>query len=312
MPSSEIIRIATRNSALALWQAHHVANLIRRAWPSVTVELVEVSTTGDRVLSQPLRDFGGLGVFTREVQLVLLDGRADIAVHSLKDLPTEPHPELLLAAIPPRGLTADALVLPVNSPPGVETLAGNLPLPQGAKVATGSPRRQAQLKALRPDLQLMEVRGNVGSRLRKLDEGEFDALILACAGLDRLGLAARISQRLEAPLMYHAVGQGAIGIECRREDSRTAEILAVVNDPQTSSAAKAERALLAALRAGCHAPVGVTTRWAGDQLEMEGVVLTLDGQRRWTASAAGPGDQPAALGQQVAELLITQGAMLSS
>ncbi|OYW16307.1 MAG: hydroxymethylbilane synthase, partial [Planctomycetales bacterium 12-60-4] len=196
-PQTNPVRIATRASALALWQARHVAGLIVAQSPGTVVELVEIATTGDRVLSQPLRDFGGLGVFTREVQIAVLDGRADLAVHSLKDLPTETHPELALAAIPERGLTADALVLPLNQPMG----DGPLPLPTGAKVATGSPRRQAQMLALRPDLQLVEVRGNVQTRLQKLDDGEFDAMILACAGLERLGLSERISRRLTAPQM---------------------------------------------------------------------------------------------------------------
>lgn len=303
------LRIATRASALALWQAHHVADLLRQHHPLLTVELVEVSTTGDRVLSQPLRDFGGLGVFTREVQLAVLDGRADLAVHSLKDLPTEPHPDLALAAIPERGLTADALVLPA----GVTTTDDDaFPLPPGARVATGSPRRQAQLRYLRPDLQLFEVRGNVQTRLDKLDSGEFDAMILACAGLDRLGLDHRITRALGAPFMYHAVGQGAIGIECRRGDDNTTGLLEPLNHSTTRAAAIAERTLLAQLRAGCHAPVGVLSQVHEDQLRLEAVVLTLDGQTRWHAATTGALATPEAIGHSVAELLIQQGAMLQA
>ncbi|MBI1345858.1 hydroxymethylbilane synthase [bacterium] len=292
-----------------MWQARHVAELLRRHHPHITVELVEVSTTGDRVLSQPLRDFGGLGVFTREVQLAVLDGRADLAVHSLKDLPTEAHPDLALAAIPERGLTADALVLPESA---TAATTADLPLPMGAKVATGSPRRQAQLLFHRPDLQLLEVRGNVQTRLAKLDAGEFDAMILACAGLDRLGLQHRIARPLTAPFMYHAVGQGAIGIECRRGDDFTIGCLEALNHGETRAAALAERTLLAQLRAGCHAPVGVTSKITGDQLFLEAVVLTLDGKQRWTAAATGNANRPEAVGQDVAELLTRQGALLQA
>lgn len=301
---SNLVRIATRASALAMWQARHVASLIVAQSPKTSVQLVEIATTGDRVLSQPLRVFGGLGVFTREVQVAVLDGRADLAVHSLKDLPTETHSELALAAITERGQTADALVLPLNC----DAAAGPLPLAQGAKVATGSPRRQAQLLALRPDLELVEVRGNVETRLRKLDDGEFDAMILACAGLERLGLEHRISRRLIAPQMYYAVGQGAIGIECRANDVATRTLLASMTHAPTWAAAIAERTLLAKLRAGCHAPVGVNSALAGASLSLEAVVLTLDGRNRWSAAARGPVNDPAALGAAVADLLLQQGA----
>lgn len=306
--TSHVLRIATRASALALWQAHHVSDLLRQGFSHLVVEIVEISTTGDRVLSQPLRDFGGLGVFTREVQLAVLDGRADLAVHSLKDLPTEAHPDLVLAAIPQRGLTADALVLPAHVKPGVE----DLPIPHGARVATGSPRRQAQLRFHRPDLQLLEVRGNVQTRLSKLDAGEFDAMILACAGLDRLGLHDRIARSLTAPFMYHAVGQGALGIECRQQDEATRTILESLNHHETRAAALAERTLLTKLRAGCHAPVGVITEITVDTLRLEAVVLTLDGRTRWMAAAAGSIQQPESIGQTVADLLIQQGAMLQA
>lgn len=302
-PLPQRIRIATRASALALWQARHVASLLRDAAPQIPVDLVEITTTGDRVLSQPLRDFGGLGVFTREVQRAVLDDRADLAVHSLKDLPTEAAPGLTLAAIPARGDTADALVLPADAADTGEPL----PLPQAARVATGSPRRQAQLRHLRPDLQLVEVRGNVQTRLKKLDAGEFDAMILACAGLERLGLSDRITRRLEPPVMYHAVGQGALGLECRSDDAAVIALLQRLIDPPTWSAALAERSLLATLRAGCHAPVGVATSLNGDDLRLEAVVLSQSGESRWTASATGASDQPTELGQRVAGLLVAQG-----
>jgi hydroxymethylbilane synthase len=300
---SSSLHIATRGSALALWQAQHVASLIEHAHPGMRVELVEVSTTGDRVQSQPLRDFGGQGAFTREIQAAVLDGRADVAVHSLKDLPTEPTPGLKLAAVPARGATDDALVLPSGS-----AVTDLKELPHCARVGTGSPRRQAQLRFVRPDLQTLEVRGNVETRVRKLDAGEFDALVLAAAGLIRLGLEHRITQRLTPPLMYAAVSQGAIGIECRSDDESTSEILSSIRDPATWGAVIAERTLLAALRAGCHAPVGVATTCEGDQLRMEAVVLPSDGSCRWEAMSVGSMTSPAAIGEAVADQLLAQGA----
>jgi hydroxymethylbilane synthase len=183
-----------------------------------------------------------------------------------------------------------------------------LPLPPGARVATGSPRRQAQLRHLRPDLQLVEVRGNVQTRLKKLDAGEFDAMILACAGLERLGLSERITRRLEPPVMYHAVGQGALGLECRSDDAAVIALVQRLIDPPTWAAALAERSLLATLRAGCHAPVGVATSLNGGDLRLEAVVLSQSGESRWTASATGATDNPTELGQHVAALLVAQGA----
>lgn len=300
---SHLFRIATRASALALWQARHVAELLVRTDAEAVVELVEVTTAGDRVLSQPLRQFGGQGAFTREVQTAVLEGRADLAVHSLKDLPTEPTPGLVLAAVPARGDTDDVLVMPAGSP-----LTCWEQLPQSARVGTGSPRRQAQLRALRPDLQIHEIRGNVETRLRKLDAGEFDALVLAAAGLIRLGRESRITQRLRPPAMYHAVGQGAIGVECRADDRAAIDRLAAVADRATWSAVVAERSLLSTLRAGCHAPVGVATTMTASQLRLEAVVLSLDGSRRWWAAAERPLEEAAALGTDVAQQMLRQGA----
>ncbi len=298
------VRLATRGSALAMWQARHISNLIQQASPGTIVELVEVSTTGDRVQSQPLRDMGGTGVFTREVQVAVLDGRADLAVHSLKDLPTDTAPGLQLAGIPERGVTADALVLPQGSslPPRWDAL------PHGARVGTGSPRRQSQLRYLRPDLQLSEIRGNVETRLRKLDDGEYDALILASAGLIRLGLERRISCPIAPPVMYPAVSQGAIGLECRADDMRTGPLLQLITHGPTWSAALAERSLLRSLRAGCHAPVGVSTQVDGNLLQMEAVVLSPDGKQRWMSAATGDVHEPEPLGSLVAKLLMEQGA----
>lgn len=304
MTSPSTIRIATRASNLALWQAHHISDLIRSASPETTVELIQISTTGDRDQTERLRDLGSFGVFTREVQLALLDGRADVAVHSLKDLPTDHVEGLVLGATPARGLTADALVMPANHAGDADLKL----LPPAARVGTGSPRRQAQLRYLRPDLQLSEVRGNVETRLRKLDEGQYDALVLAAAGLTRLGLAHRISCELPAPTIYPAVGQGAIGVECRATDDLARRVLALITDPPTLAAVTAERSLLAALRAGCHAPLGVSTQVDGDLLHLEAVVLPQDGSDRWIACASGTSCDAVFLGQVVARRLLIQGA----
>lgn len=298
-----VLRIATRASKLALWQSNYIADLIREAQPDVRVELVHISTTGDRDQTEKLQTLGSFGVFTREVQLAVLDGRADMAVHSLKDLPTDGPPELTLAATPIRAATHDALILPA----GQAHCASIRDLPPQARVGTGSPRRQAQLRYLRPDLQLSEVRGNVDTRLRKLDTDEYDALILAAAGLTRLGLADRIHTQIAPPEMYPAVGQGAVGVECRTDDADLRTLLAMITDAPTLSAVTAERSLLSSLRAGCHAPLGVETRVTGDTMHLEAVVLPLDGSNRWTANASANVSQATELGKQVAELLKAQG-----
>lgn len=297
------LRIATRASQLALWQSHYIADLIRQVAPHVEVELVHVTTTGDRDQTETLRALGSFGVFTREVQLAVLDGRADLAVHSLKDLPTDGPPQLTLAATPVRGPIHDALILPFGRP----ICSSLLDLPSGARVGTGSPRRQAQLRSLRPDLNLSEVRGNVETRLRKLDSGDYDALILAAAGLTRLGLANRIHSEIVPPEMYPAVGQGAVGVECRTDDAELRALLGSITDPRTLSAVTAERSLLSTLRAGCHAPLGVHTTVNDTTIQLEAVVLSLDGRDRWLASAETNISRAEELGRQVAELLTVQG-----
>ncbi len=302
--STPTVRIATRTSRLALWQAEHTAALLRAADADVHVELVHVSTEGDRVLTEPLATFGGTGVFTREVQHAVLDGRADLAVHSLKDLPTVAADGLTLAGVPDRGPVRDVLVLPAGFE-GERTLDG---LAEGAKVGTGSVRRQSQLRSARPDLQVADVRGNVETRLRKLDEGEYDALLLAEAGLVRLELAERIDVFLEPPLMFHAVGQGALGLECRADDDETVGRLRAISDEATFVAVRAERALLAELRAGCHAPVGVASAVAGDEVTMTGVVLSADGTERVERQQTGERSDPEATGRELARALFESGA----
>ena len=302
-------RIATRGSRLALWQAHHVADLLRAADPSREVELIEVSTVGDRVQSETLASFGGFGIFTREVQKAVLDGRADIAVHSLKDLPTDIVEGLTLAAVPERGDVGDALVLPQSSnTAGTKTGVTLNDLPQAARIGTGSLRRRAQLLHIRSDLDLLEIRGNVETRLRKLDEGEYDALILAQAGLRRLGLGDRISGELGPPELLPAVAQGALGLECRADDETTKSLLADICDVTVLAAVTAERAMLAELRAGCHAPVGAFTRQDDDRLTIEGVVLSADGSERIVAEVTGSVDEAESLGRSLAEALRGLGA----
>jgi hydroxymethylbilane synthase len=302
-------RIATRGSRLALWQAHHVADLLRAADPSREVELVEVSTVGDRVQSETLASFGGFGIFTREVQKAVLDGRADIAVHSLKDLPTDIVEGLTLAAVPERGDVGDALVLPQSSNTGSSATGVTLhDLPQAARIGTGSLRRRAQLLHIRSDLDLLEIRGNVETRLRKLDEGEYDALILAQAGLRRLGLGDRISGELGPPELLPAVAQGALGLECRADDETTKSLLSDICDVTVLAAVTAERAMLAELRAGCHAPVGAFTRQEADRLTIEGVVLSADGSERIVAEVTGSADEAESLGRSLAEALRGLGA----
>lgn len=300
-----LIRLATRASRLALWQARHVEELIVRVRPQIRVEVVEVSTLGDRDRESRLAEMGGVGVFTREVQKAVLDVRADVAVHSLKDLPTEPAPGLELAGVPVRGPRGDVVVLPAG-----RTGASLEALPHGARVATGSLRRRAQLLHRRPDLIPCDVRGNVETRLRKLDAGEFDALILAEAGLVRLGLAERIAFRCDPGWMLPAVGQAALGLECRASDEAIATILRDITDPRTAAEVRAERSCLATLRAGCHAPVGVLVEWPEQSgaLRMEGVVLSPDGRRQVAASIDGNPQAPVEAGRRLAEQLLAHGA----
>ena len=298
------IKIATRASRLALWQANFVADRLRESNSELSVELVEVTTSGDRDQTEPLRDFGGLGVFTREVQRAVLDGRADMAVHSLKDLPTDSVEGLQLACVPPRASVNDAVVLSADD---IRSGFEINDLNPGSRIGTGSPRRQAQLMHLDLGLELLEIRGNVETRLKKLDVGDYDAVILAEAGLERLGLSDRISLRLAPPEMFPAVGQGALGIECRVSDDKTAEYLKSIDDPVTHATVRAERAMLATLRAGCHAPVGVSSVVDADELTLRAVLLNLEGTQRIEKTASGSLLEPETVGIRVADLLLADG-----
>lgn len=296
------LRIGTRGSSLARWQAGWVASQLRET-AGVDVELVEIRTIGDRTQSRgaAIGSIAVQGAFTKEIQRALLDGRVDLAVHSLKDLPTDLVEGLCLAAIPRRAAASDVFVS--------RAAASISDLAQSASVGTGSLRRRTQLWHVRPDLRMSEARGNVETRLRRLAEGKFDALILAEAGLRRLGLDKQISEVLPHSLMLPAVGQGALGIEARSDDDATRRMLAPLDDPPTRAAVTAEREMLATLRGGCLAPVAGYGRIdARQQLLVQGIVLSLDGKTRLEASASGSVDQAASLGRQAASALLDQGA----
>jgi hydroxymethylbilane synthase len=287
-----LIVIGSRGSQLALWQARWVAARLKGLGQETRIEIIK--TTGDKVTDIPLGQVGSKGLFTKEIEDALLDGTIDLAVHSLKDMPTELPAGLVLAAIPEREDVRDALV-----GRRLDELA------QGARVGTGSLRRAAQLRALRPDLEVAEIRGNVDTRLRKLDEGQYDAIVLAAAGLTRLGWATRISQYFEANEICPAVGQGALAIETLGSKQGIAQRL---NVPAVETAVRAERALLAALGGGCQVPVGAHARVGGSDVALRAIVASPDGKRIVRSELTGPAESPEALGHQVAELLLARGA----
>jgi hydroxymethylbilane synthase len=295
------LRIATRGSALALTQTRWVAARLSERHPDLSIALVVIRTEGDRVQDRPLAAIGGRGVFVKAIEDALLAGEADVAVHSLKDMPSELPPGLLLAAIPEREDPHDVLALPGG------TAAEGLSLPPAARVGTSGPRRRALLRRLRPDLEVAEVRGNLDTRLRKLDGGEYDALILAAAGLRRLGLSDRISWRLPLDLSIPAVGQGALGVEARAGDTDILMRLAALEHSPTRACVTAERAALARLRGGCTAPFGAHATLEGDSLTLCGVLSDMQGERTLVRTLFGPAACPEALGVRLAEALLAAG-----
>lgn len=297
MEKTSKIRLGTRGSPLARWQADWVAAQLRDL--GIEVEMIHITTQGD-VKGGPIGNFGGQGVFTKEIQRALLDGEIDVAVHSLKDLPTEPVPGLKLGAVPEREDCGDVLVTKIAD--SVESL------PENARVGTGSMRRQAQLQFVRPDLKVSDIRGNVDTRLRKLDEGEFEAIVLAAAGLKRLGLTDRILHVIPKQIMLPAIGQGALGIEIRDEDPHSAAAVAPLDHAASHQAVLAERAMLARLRGGCLAPVGAWGRIDGEKLKLEGVVLSPNGKHRLFANLQAPPTDAVLLGMALADELLQQGA----
>lgn len=295
------IRIGTRGSALARWQAEWTAAAL--ADLGVETELVFIKTTGD-VTQGPLGEIGGVGLFTKAIQQALFDSEVDLAVHSLKDLPTEKAPGLILTATPERASNADALVVNADKTDGATTLET---LPKGARIGTGSVRRKAQLLNYRQDFEIEDIRGNLDTRLEKLANGDYDAIILAAAGLTRMGWSDRISSLIPAEIMLPAIGQGALGLETRAQDMRVREIVGQLNDTATFQSVTAERTLLAELRGGCLAPVGGQAT-VTDQLTLQATVLSGDGKTRVDTTVEGDPTQAASLGKQAAEQLLEQGA----
>ena len=298
------IRIATRKSALALWQAEYVKAQLEHFHSDIVVELVPMTTKGDIILDTPLAKVGGKGLFVKELEVAMLENRADIAVHSMKDVPVDFPEGLGLEVICPREDPRDAFVS--------NTYANFNDLPQGAVVGTSSLRRQCQIKAMRPDLTIQDLRGNVNTRLRKLDDGEYDAIILAAAGLIRLEMPERIRQFIEPEVMLPANGQGAVGIECRIGDERIKALLAPLEDKTTRIRVLAERAMNKALEGGCQVPIGsyaiIENTQAGEQLYLRGLVGATDGSKIIQSEVRGTVDQGEYLGNSLAQTLLAQGA----
>jgi hydroxymethylbilane synthase len=296
----ETLKIATRKSPLAMWQAEHAAAILSRLHPGLRVEIVGMTTRGDKILDAPLAKVGGKGLFVKELEQGMLEGIADIAVHSMKDVPVDFPPGLHLAVIMDREDPLDAFVS--NRYERLDDL------PDGACVGTSSLRRQCQLAARRPDLRIEPLRGNVNTRLRKLDDGEYDAIILAAAGLKRLGFAERIRAEIPAEDSLPAIGQGAIGIECRSDDDRVHALIEALNHPPTAQRVLAERAMNAKLQGGCQVPIAGHAVHEGDELHLRGLVGTPDGARVLRAEGRAPAADAEALGERIADELLAQGA----
>ena len=291
------IRIATRKSALALWQANHVAEALRQLPKVEQVELVPLTTRGDEVLDRSLQKIGGKGLFIKELEVAMEAGDADIAVHSMKDVPAEMPQGFCIAAVLERANPADALV-------GKRLVD----LQQGARIGSSSLRRQAQLLALRPDVSVEPLRGNVNTRLKKLEDGQYDAIVLACAGLERLGLNAHISETFSPEQMLPAAAQGVIGIECRDDVSELQHILGQLNHAATNSTTAAERAVAMRLQADCQSPVATYGQIAGSSLTLQAMVASADGRQIIRQQASGSVDAPETLGIDLADKLLALGA----
>ncbi|MBD3619464.1 MAG: hydroxymethylbilane synthase [Chromatiales bacterium] len=298
--TQQTLRIATRNSPLALWQAEEVRRRLEALHADLAVELVSMTTRGDQLLDSPLSKIGGKGLFVKELEQGMLAGEADIAVHSMKDVPMELPEGFALPVIMEREDPHDAFVS--------NKYTGPDELPEGAVVGTSSLRRQCQLMARYPHLEIRFLRGNVNTRLRKLDDGEYDAIILAAAGLKRLEFHARITAILTPEQSLPAVGQGAIGIECRADDARVKALLAPLADTDTTDRVTAERAMNHRLNGGCQVPIAGYALLEGDELWLRGLVGSPDGRQIFRAEARGPRSQADAIGRGVAEDLLAQGA----
>ena len=293
------LTIGTRQSLLALWQSNHIAALLREKYPECEVVLKKIVTKGDRILDVPLAQIGGKGLFTKEIETELADGTIDRAVHSLKDMPTVLPEGLCLTAITERANVGDAFVS--------NKYASFEELPLGAVIGTSSLRRKAQLLAARPDLQIMDLRGNVDTRLRKLDEGLYDAIILAAAGLERLGHGDRITALIPPDVCLPAVGQGALAIEARTADDEVRSMLEFLNDLPTKQSTDAERAFLGLLEGGCQVPIGVHADVAGEQIKIEAIIAALDGSTVLRDTITGKAEDAVALGQQLGKKMLAAG-----
>lgn len=293
------LKIGTRQSLLALWQSNYIAACLRKQYPECEIELKKIVTKGDKILDVPLAQIGGKGLFTKEIEEELLSNEIDLAVHSLKDMPTVLPEGLCLTAITTRANVGDAFVS--------NKYANFAELPLGAVVGTSSLRRRAQLLAARPDLNIRDLRGNVDTRLRKLDEGLYDAIILAAAGLERLDHADRIKSLIPASVCLPAVGQGALAIECRANDKETRAILDFLNDLPTRQATSAERAFLGLVEGGCQVPIGVHADVEGDKIRVEAIIAALDGSTVLRDTITGSAGDAVSLGQELGRKMLANG-----
>ncbi len=298
--SDSTLRIATRKSPLALWQANHVRDALQARHPELEIELVTMTTQGDKILDTPLAKVGGKGLFVKELETGMLEGRADLAVHSMKDVPVEFPQGLGLAAVLPREDPRDALIS--NDYSSIETL------PQGARVGTSSLRRQCQIRRMRPDLEVLDLRGNVNTRLAKLDKGDYDAILLAAAGVRRMGWEERITELLAPEQFIPAIGQGAIGIEIRVDDARVRTLIEALNDNQTATRIRAERALNEALQGGCQVPIAGYSEISHGVIVLRALVGRPDGSEMVQGVISGRPQDAEELGQVLAEDLLSRGA----
>lgn len=305
------IIIATRGSKLALWQAEWIKSQIKKIHPDMDVELNKIKTTGDKILDVPLAQVGGKGLFVKEIEEAMLRGEADLAVHSMKDVPTDLPEGLHLSAICKREDPRDAFITAVSSQgsgPSLKKINSIAELPEGARIGTSSLRRMCQLLNKRPDIKITQLRGNVDTRLRKLDEGEFDAIILATAGVKRLGYETRITEKIPTEISLPAIGQGAVGIECRTDDEFINDLLSKLNHEETWICVSAERAFLKKLEGGCQVPIASHAQLKDGQLIIEGLVGSLDGKTLIKSSIQGKPEEAGPLGTALAEKLLSQGA----
>ncbi len=307
---TERLTIGTRGSKLALWQAEFVKTELQERYPGLQVEILKIKTTGDKIVDVPLAQVGGKGLFVKEIEEALLLREADIAVHSMKDVPTDFPDGLHLSVVCEREDPRDALIINNKVKVKSEKLKPSLifSLPKNAKIGTSSLRRSCQLLSLRPDLKVEQLRGNLDTRLRKLDEGQFDAVILAAAGVKRLGWQDRITEILPPDISLPAIGQGAIGIECRMNDEWVNKLIAALNHPETFTCVKAERAFLKKLEGGCQVPIAAHARLADGRIIMHGLVGSISGDKIIKSSIEGDSGHAEALGVALAEEVLSKGA----